>query len=664
MKIFIFSIVAGIRHARYRVTSRDMRTFLHKNFYLIVLADVVLITCALFAAYFVKFDFVVPDYMMGGFNILVPLMLLVKLPVFYFSDLYRGMWRYTSIPDLVNIVKASTVSTLVLTALIIYKYNFEGFSRSVFVIDWAFTIFFVSGFRLFVRFYFEQTANGSSTLRQISLNYFKEKLFLRKRKGVKNLLIIGAGNCGDQIFREIRNNPSVRYHVAGFLDDNPAKLGKKIHGATVLNTIENLEKTAEMVDAHEVLIAIPSADARQMRRIIDICEKSRLRFKTIPNMGELINGNVALSAIREISFRDLLGRKAIDLDQEGIGSYISGETVMVTGAGGSIGAELCRQICRFKPLVLILYERAETALYEIEYELNRYFKDVTVISFLADVQDQKHMEKILAVYRPAAFFHAAAYKHVPMLENHPWKAVQNNIMGTVKVVNAAKKFGVERFVFVSTDKAVYPTSVMGASKRIAEMYVQSQNVHEDAKTRFITVRFGNVAGSAGSVVPLFKRQIREGGPVTVTHKDVTRFFMTIPESCQLILQAGLMGEGGEIFILDMGTPVKIMDMARDMIRLHGLEPDVDIKIEIIGLRPGEKLFEELYTDKEKLKRTTHDKIMVLDATKCNLKRLNGHLDRLESLALKYEHEDILKEMMTILPHYSAHYFSGSVYPPN
>lgn len=629
-----------------------------------MLADVLLITGAVFAAYLVKFDFSIPYYMKGGFNTLIPIVLMVKLSIFYFSDLYRGMWRYTSIPDLINIVKASTFSTLVLTAFVIYKYNFVGFSRSVFIIDWAFTIFFVSCFRLIVRFYFEKTANGSNSFGQISLNYLKEKFFFRKKRGIKNLLIVGAGNCGEQIFREIRNNSSVRYHVAGFLDDNPAKMGKKIHGVTVLNTIENLESTADMVDAHEVLIAVPSADAVQMRKIIDICEKSRLSFKTIPNMGELINGNVALSSIREISFRDLLGRKAIELDQKGIGSYLQGESVLVTGAGGSIGSELCRQICRFKPSVLILYERAETALYEIEYELNKYFKDVLVVSFLADVQDQKQMEKVLDIYKPRALFHAAAYKHVPMLENHPWKAVQNNILGTVRVVDAARKKGVERFVFVSTDKAVYPTSVMGASKRIAEMYVQSQNIHEDAKTKFITVRFGNVAGSAGSVVPLFKRQIREGGPVTVTHKDVTRFFMTIPESCQLILQAGLMGEGGEIFILDMGTPVKIMDMARDMIRLHGLEPDVDIKIEIIGLRPGEKLFEELYTEKEKLKRTTHDKIMVLDGAKCNLKRLNGHLEAFERLAGEYEYEGILKEMMTILPHYSAHYFSGSVYPPN
>ncbi|MBF0202283.1 MAG: polysaccharide biosynthesis protein [Desulfamplus sp.] len=642
-----------------------MRTLLHKNFYLIMLADIGLIAGAVFASYLVKFDFSVPDYMMGGLTLLIPLVLVVKLPIFYFFDLYRGMWRYTSIPDLLNIVKASTFSTLVLTAVIIYNYNFQGFSRSVFVIDWAFTIFSISLFRLFVRFYFEKTANGTNSFGKISFNYLREKIFWKKRrKGLKNLLIIGAGNCGEQILRDIRNNSSARYHVAGFLDDNPVKIGKKIHGVTVLNTIENLDATAELVEAHEILIAVPSADASQMRRIIDICDRSGLVFKTIPNMGELINGNVSFGAIRDISFRDLLGREAIQLDQEGLISCIGGETVLVTGAGGSIGAELCRQICRFHPLKLLLYEIAETPLYEIEYELNKYFKDIEIVSCLADIQDQELMEKVLSIHRPGLLFHAAAYKHVPMLEKHPWKAVQNNILGTVKVALAAQRFGVERFVFVSTDKAVYPTSVMGASKRIAEMFVQSQNIHEKSRTKFITVRFGNVAGSAGSVVPLFKRQIREGGPVTVTHKDVTRFFMTIPESCQLILQAGHMGRGGEIFILDMGTPVKIIDMARDMIRLHGLEPDVDIKIEIIGLRPGEKLFEELYTEKEKLKRTDHHKIMVLDSTRCNLKRLNGHIDTLEQMAKMYEHEGILKEMMAILPHYSPHYFSGSVYPPN
>lgn len=641
-----------------------MRSLLHKNFYLILCADVILILVSLYTAYLVKFDFRTPNYMLSGLKLSFPLVIAVKLPVFYFSDLYRGMWRYTSIPDLINTVKASSFATLIITAIVIFGYNFEGFSRSVFIIDWAFTIFFVACFRLCVRFYFEKTANGENSLKTLSFQYLKEKVLRRAKKGFKNLIIIGAGNCGEQIFREIRNNPGVRYNVAGFLDDNPAKIGKKIHGVTVLNSIENLEPAARMVSAQEVLIAIPSATAKQMRAIVQICEKSHLKFKTIPNMGELINGDVAISSIRDISFRDLLGRKAVELDQDGIGSYLNNQVVLVTGAGGSIGAELCRQICRFKPGKLILYERAETALYEIEYELTKYFKSVEVVSCLADVQDKKHLEKIMSSFKPHTLFHAAAYKHVPMLENHPWKAVQNNILGTVKVVDAARKFQVERFVFVSTDKAVYPTSVMGASKRIAEMYVQSQNVYHGAKTKFITVRFGNVAGSAGSVVPLFKRQIKEGGPVTVTHKDVTRYFMTIPESCQLILQAGLMGNGGEIFILDMGTPVKIIDMARDMIRLHGLEPDVDIKIEIIGLRPGEKLFEELFTEKEKLKNTEHDKIMVLNGSRFNLKRLNGHLARLEKLACEYEHEGILKELMAVLPHFTPFYFTDSSYPPN
>ena len=641
-----------------------MRSLLHKNFYLVLCADIIIIIASLYLSYLVKFDFRIPGYMIYGLYLCLPLFLGVKLPVFYFSDLYRGMWRYTSIPDLINTVKASSFATLIITAIIIFRYNFDGFSRSVFIIDWAFTIFFIACFRLCVRFYFEKTANGENNLKNLSFKYFKEKILHRKNKVAKNLIIIGAGNCGEQIFREIRNNRGVRYNVAGFLDDNPTKIGKKIHGVTVLNTIENLVPAARMVEAHEVLIAIPSATADQMRTIVQVCKQSNLKFKTIPNMGELINGNVAVSSIRDISFRDLLGRKSVELDQEGIGSYLNNQVVLVTGAGGSIGAELCRQICRFKPGKLILYERAETALYEIEYELTKYFKDVEIISFLADVQDSVHLNKIMGKFMPNTLFHAAAYKHVPMLENHPWKAVQNNILGTVKVVDAARKFNVERFVFVSTDKAVYPTSVMGASKRIAEMYVQCQNVYHGAETKFITVRFGNVAGSAGSVIPLFKRQIKEGGPLTVTHRDVTRYFMTIPESCQLILQAGLMGNGGEIFILDMGTPVKIIDMARDMIRLHGLEPDVDIKIEIIGLRPGEKLFEELFTDKEELKSTEHDKIMVLNGSRFNLKRLNGHLERLERLAGEYEHEGILRELMEVLPHFTPYYFTDSSYPPN
>jgi len=431
-------------------------------------------------------------------------------------------------------------------------------------------------------------------------------------------LIIGAGDCGEKIFREIRDNARLQYNVVGFLDDNPVKVGMKIHGIPVLSDIRAIETAGQKVNAEEALIAIPSANSKEIRRIVEICDESGLKFKTIPGMGELINGKVSVNAIREVAYRDLLGREIINLEEEKIGALLKDQNILVTGAGGSIGSELCRQICRFEPEKIILFERAESPLHAIELELKHNFKNVKVGSVLADIQDVNQIEKAFESNRPHIVFHAAAYKHVPMLELLPWKAIDNNVFGTKNLIEVSVKSNVERFVFVSTDKAVRPANVMGASKRLSEMLVQGQNGCGQSDTKFMIVRFGNVVGSVGSVVPLFKKQIQKGGPVTVTHPEVTRFFMTIPEACQLILQAGAMGNGGEIFILDMGTPIKISDMARDLIRLSGFEPDVDIKIEYIGLRPGEKLYEELITEGENIVPTRHKKIMVLKGIECDL----------------------------------------------
>jgi FlaA1/EpsC-like NDP-sugar epimerase len=369
-------------------------------------------------------------------------------------------------------------------------------------------------------------------------------------------------------------------------------------------------------------------------------------------MGELIDGRVSVKAIRDVAYQDLLGREVIKLDEDRIGAYLENAKVLVTGGGGSIGSELCRQICRFNPESLILYERAESPLYEIDLELKGNFPHVRVIPILGDIRDRSQISKAFSSYRPQVVFHAAAYKHVPMMELHPWKAVRNNILGTRNVIDVCKENGVDRFVLVSTDKAVRPTNVMGASKRVAELVVQSQNGCDLSRTRFMTVRFGNVVGSVGSVVPLFKKQIEKGGPVTVTHPEVTRFFMTIPEACQLILQAGAMGEGGEIFILDMGTPIKIVDMARDLIRLSGFEPDVDIMIEFIGLRPGEKLYEELITEGEGIVPTSHEKILVLRGKTCDQNLLDGTIDELAGLAHEQEGSAIRVKLKEIVEDYS------------
>jgi len=625
-----------------------MYNFLRKNLILMLSADVLILAATWYVAHLIRFDFAIPDNWLNSCIILLPLVLGVKVVAFFLLDLYRGMWRYTSIGDLLNIIKAATVSSLIIIAVILLKTRFVGFSRGIFLIDWCLTIIFISGFRLGIRLTFD-LLKVDKPWRSAARTFFMP---LKKRRAdFKNLVIIGAGDCGEKIYREIRDNASLRYNVVGFLDDDKSKRGMKIHSIPVLGEIQDIVAVTKKVRADEALIAIPSAKSDQMRRIVNLCKDSGIEFKTIPGMGELINGKVTVNAIREVAYRDLLGREMIKLDEKQIGAYLQSKSVLVTGAGGSIGSELCRQICRFRPKKIALYERAESYLYELDLELKRNFPEVEIVPQLADVRDRRQLEKAFERAKPHVVFHAAAYKHVPMLELQPWKAIKNNIQGTRNLVDISDKFDVERFVFVSTDKAVRPANVMGASKRVAEMLVQGQNGCDISNTRFVIVRFGNVVGSIGSVVPLFKKQIEKGGPVTVTHPEVTRYFMTVPESCQLILQAGSMGEGGEIFILDMGTPIKINDMARDLIRLSGFEPEIDIKIEYIGLRPGEKLYEELITEGEGIVPTSHEKILVLKGLECNLEVLNGKIDELLHLAREQDAEKIKEKLQEIVPEY-------------
>jgi FlaA1/EpsC-like NDP-sugar epimerase len=619
-----------------------------KNFFVILAMDVLLLAAAWYGAHLVRFDFEIPEVHWISFKKVLPILLVVKLISFYLFDLYRGMWRYTSISDLINIIKASSISSLLIISWILFKTGFVGYPRSAFIIDWCLTIMLISGLRLSVRLYFDLQREDKPW--RIALRMFFKPVG-GKHSGRKRLLIIGAGDCGEKIYREIRDNARLAYEVVGFLDDDLFKVGKKIHGIPVMGTVRDLKTISNKLSADEGLIAIPSASSQQMRRIVGCCEETNLEFKTVPSMGELINGRISVSAIREVAYRDLLGREVIELDEGKIGAYLHGKTILITGAGGSIGSELCRQICRFRPGRIALYERAESYLYELDLELKKNFPDVEISPILADIRDRQQLEKAFEASRPNTVFHAAAYKHVPMLELQPWKAIKNNVQGTRNVIDFANKFEVERFVFISTDKAVRPVNIMGASKRVAEMLTQGQYECGVSKTKYITVRFGNVVGSIGSVVPLFRKQIEKGGPVTVTHPEVTRYFMTIPEACQLILQAGAMGEGGEIFLLDMGTPIKIDDMARDLIRLSGFEPDVDIEIEYIGLRPGEKLYEELITDSEGIIPTSHEKIMVLRGTECNVDFLSGGIDELARLANEQDTEKIREKLQEIVPEY-------------
>ncbi len=625
-----------------------MKMRISRNLYIILSIDIIFLVLSFYIAHLIRFDFLIPDYALEKFLSMLPYLLGVKIFYFYFFDMYRGMWRYTGINDLLNVVKASTLGTLTIIAVILYLNRFENVSRSVFIIDWCFTLISIAGLRVVTRLAFEQFNEN------ISVQDVKEvflKLFRVIPKRSKGVIIIGAGDCGEKICREIMEDASLKYHVNGFLDDDHSKVGRKIHGIPILGEIDGVAEAVLSTGAQEVIIAIPSLGRARMQQIIHACEAADIVFKTVPSMSELINGKITISSIRPVEYKDLLGREPVNLEKDKIGDYLGGKTVLVTGGGGSIGSELCKQICKFNPEKIILFERAETPLYEIDLELKKEFPHLNIVPVLGDVQNGREIEAVFETYAPDIVFHAAAYKHVPMLELHPSKAVENNIMGTRNLVDVSLKFKSSKFVLISTDKAVNPANVMGASKRIAEMILQYNSLQKDLKTSFITVRFGNVIGSAGSVIPLFKKQIAQGGPVTVTHPDIIRYFMLIPEACQLILQAGAMGKGGEIFILEMGEPVKIDAMARELIRFSGFEPDVDIKIKYTGLRPGEKLYEELMTNQEDVVATGHQKIMVLNSHMGNGNLLD-RLDELETAAGNKNNDRIKKILQQMIPEYN------------
>ncbi len=469
----------------------------------------------------------------------------------------------------------------------------------------------------------------------------------------KRLVIIGAGSAGKKLLREIKDNPRLRYDVVGFIDDNMSKFKMTIHGVPVLGAVSTIGSVVKDFSVDEIIIAVPSASAAEMRRVVSFCTTSNVPYKTVPGIGELIEGKVSVNAIREVRYEDLLGRKQVEIDVNEIGRYLTGRRVLVTGAAGSIGSELCRQIAQFEPSMLVLLDRNESGLFDIDMELKAAFPRLTITPALAALQNRPLMQKRFEGARPQVVFHAAAYKHVPMMELHPWEAVFNNVLATQTLLELCIENNVEECVVVSTDKAVRPSNVMGASKRLTELLAQAYSAENHC--RFMAVRFGNVIGSVGSVVPLFKKQIAQGGPVTVTHKDMTRYFMTIPEACRLILQAGAIGKGGEIFVLKMGTPIRIDSLARDMITLSGFKPDEDIHIEYVGLRPGEKLYEELITDDEHAVPTRHEKVMVLSAQKnVSLSTLSGQISDLVQLAAACNIPGIKNQLSRMVDHYTPY----------
>ncbi|MBI5586259.1 MAG: polysaccharide biosynthesis protein [Deltaproteobacteria bacterium] len=612
------------------------RIGIFRNQSVMVAADALLVVLSFFMAYTLRFEFLFPPEELERFTRALPLVLGIKLGTFAFFRLYQGLWRYTGFLDLFKILKAVGLSSL-LVALFLFMLNrLEGYPRSVLLLDGILTFLAIGGIRVLGRFYFFKVRENDDA-----------PAWKNRNREAKRLLIIGAGDAAEKVLREMWENHEVQMIPVGMLDDEPCKQGKTIHGIPVLGTVGEIDRLATPFD--EILIAIPSVQQNEMRRIVAACEKTGKRFRTLPDIGELIDGKVSINTIREVTLEDLLGRKEVRLDQREISGYLRGKKVLITGAGGSIGSELVRQVVRFQPSALALVEMSELNLFRIEMEIRQKVDYLVPEGFLVDIRNRQALDRVFKEFQPEVVFHAAAYKHVPLQELHPWEAVYNNILGTRNLIEASLDQGVKRFVQVSTDKAVRPTNIMGASKRVAEMLVECRNGH--SATRFVAVRFGNVLGSSGSAIPIFQEQIARGGPVTITHPEMTRYFMSIPEAAQLILQAGSMGKGGDIFILEMGRPVRIVDLAKDLIRFHGLEPEKDIELQFTGLRPGEKLYEELITEGEGIEPTSHESIMVLQGNHCDALTINRRVDELLAIAATYDSTAIKRKMQEIVPEY-------------
>jgi FlaA1/EpsC-like NDP-sugar epimerase len=558
--------------------------------------DLLVLASAFWLAYFLRFDFDIPRDNFFFALRQFPYVVLIQFAGLIIAGVYSFIWRYVGIGEVTSFLKAAYLSLLPLVIVrlgVPADYHQWRVPLSIIMIDAVLAFGGVLGLRVLRRALYER---------------FERHRFARGSSQTKPVLLIGAGQAGVLAAREINGRGDTGLAIKGFIDDDPEKQGSVIHGIKVLGTTEDMPRLVRTLGIDHVVITIAAASRNEIRRIVKLCEVVPVKAQIIPGLYEILQGNVEVSRIRDLQIEDLLGREPVHLDEEDMSRFLAGKVVVVTGAGGSIGAELARQTARFKPSGLLLVERAEFALFNIDRELRARWPELSIIALVADVSNEARMRSILETHRPQVVLHAAAHKHVPMMEHNASEAVKNNALATRMLGGLAGELGVEAFVMISTDKAVRPTSIMGASKRVAELVVQDLNSRY--QTRYVAVRFGNVIGSAGSVIPIFREQIRKGGPITVTHPDMMRYFMTIPEAAQLVLQAGAMGEGGEIFVLDMGQPVKILDLARDTITLSGLKPFEDIDIVFTGIRPGEKLFEELEVRDECLTKTRHPKIFI------------------------------------------------------
>jgi len=589
--------------------------------------DVGMAVLAWFLSWWIRFNLTFP---FPGWEVCLytlPVVIFVQTVIFWHFNLYRGIWRFASLPDLWNIFRAAALGAMIIMLSLFILTRLEGVPRSIMVLYPILLIVLLGGPRLGYRLWKDHSLN------------------LHTQSTAKRIFITGAGRAGEMLAREmLRDGSSI---PIGFIDDNPALAKSEIHGIRVLGPVNNIELYAEKYSPEFIVIAVPSATNQQMQRIVEFAEKTNLPVRTLPKLNEMITGSPSLKELRDVSIEDLLGREKIELDWKLIQRGISNKIVMVTGGGGSIGAELCRQIAELNPKQLIIFERSEFNLYKVLQDIDSFREKVNITGILGDVCDKGKVEHTFREYKPQVIFHAAAYKHVPILESQCREAVRNNVTGTVHVANAAEKYRAEKFILISTDKAVNPVNVLGATKRLAEMYCETKN--NKTNTRFIIVRFGNVLGSDGSVVPLFQKQIRNGGPVTVTHREIARYFMTIHESCQLILQAALMGEGGEIYVLDMGTPVKILYLAEQMIKLSNPNPGNNIEIRITGLRPGEKLYEELFYENEQKLKTSHHKILLAMHPEVDRRQILDIVQELETACNLFDQDKIKDLLNSVIP---------------
>ena len=602
--------------------------FLRYRSALIFSSQAVLIVLTYYASFLLRLDAELDAANRAMFWKTLPFVLVIKLVLSYQCGLMHGWWRYVGISDLLDISKASVLSSSLIFCLVEAVLRLPGYPRSVVIIDLFLTIMVLGGARFAVRAYTERA---------------------RTYGAQRNTLVVGAGEAGSAIVRELKQNSALNYNPVGFVDDDLSKKGVKIHGVKVLGSTDALHELIIEHRASCVMIAIPQVKGRLVERIIAKCRECKVDFKILPPIGELINKPPSISQVRQLRVEDLLEREPVTLDMDQIRGRIEDKVLLVTGAGGSIGSELVRQAAALNPRQLVLLDRSENDLFKLGHELSRKFPHLDYVPVVGDIQDVTLLRDVFATHRPQSVFHAAAYKHVPMMERNCFQAITNNIFGTYNVALLSRQYRVEDFVLISSDKAVNPTNIMGVTKRVAELIMQG--LQENGTTRFMAVRFGNVLGSNGSALPLFEQQIAAGGPVTVTHPDARRYFMTIPEAVQLVLQASSMGKGGEIFVLDMGEPVRILDLVRNLIRLSGFEPDRDIKIDFVGLRPGEKMFEELKLEGEDVKPTAHEKIRLLTGSRTTFEQMSSWLDELSVLVQAKNVHGLVTKLVTIVPEY-------------